>query len=181
MTEGDYMKKVGLLVTFVISICLLTGCGGSNNIRELSNNLASEIEMDTTGAVAVCTINSMDPSRRSSIGGKVAIFGSNGIVTRTEVTELFESNDIQTLQAMQVSMIERHEILKTYGGQEQETSLTNRRLTLRGTVHHEQVEWERLSHDDLSIREFLNDDFRFTVESMIKFLELNNFYRCETQ
>ena len=174
------MKKIYLCIIFVISMSLLSGCGNSNNIRELSNNLASEIEMDTAGASAVCTINSMDPSRRSSLGGKVAVFTENGIVTRIEVTEIVESNDVQSLQNMQVSMLERHEILKTYGGHEQETTLTNRRLTLRGTVYHDQVEWDRLAHDDLTIREFLNEQHRFTLESMVRFLELHNSYRCDS-
>jgi len=175
------MKKVYPYILFVLSICLLIGCNNTNNIIELNNNLAAEIEMDITGASAVCTVNFMTSGRRSSVGGKAVIFSENDIVTKVQVVELAESNDVQSLQNMQVAMLERHELIKEYGGHEQETSIANRRLTVRGTVNHNQVEWERMVYDDPTLSEFLNDDFRFTLDSMIRFLELHNNYRCEIQ
>jgi len=166
------MKKFASCVAFIIFLGLITGCGNNENTRDLNTNLSTEIELSTEGASAVCTIDTdMNTNNRFVMGAKFVIFTEADIVTKVNVVEMAESNDSRTLREVRRELEERYERASQYGGYTYDIRLENNRLTISVTVDHTEVDFRQMANDDQSLLLHLNEDFRFTLQTIIQMYE----------
>ncbi len=151
-----------------VALLLLSGCEEKNTKQELETELSNQINIDTNGAVAVCTVDDDTNLQQGYVtGAKFAIFGDEkGLATKLISEQLATSNDKELLQRLQDNYKDTYEAMSQYDGYKVSTKITGNKLSVLTEIDYTKLDTETMVGDNESLQTYLNEDKKYTVDSL---------------
>lgn len=162
------MNKYIKYLAIILCIVLITGCSGKEKNKKLTENISSEINLDESGARAVCYVDYDYTSSNGFVSGsKFVIYAdNNNIVTRIVGRQIAESNDQSVLDTFEQSLEENYSVSSQYGGYKYEIKQNGNRLVVDTDIDYTIIDMAAMAADNEELQVYLNKENKFTLEKV---------------
>lgn len=174
------MKKFIKYLGIILCVTLVVGCGAKEKEDEkLPTNLVESIQIDTTGAAAVCTAEyDYSDTQGYATGSKFAVFtDDNDIVIKVVTQEVVVSNDKDLLAIFQDSLERNYSTFSQYGGYDYNIKIEGNKLTSSVTIDYTETDLKTMADDNEALKVYLNEDNKFTLSS-VKAMYISSGAEC---
>ena len=174
------MKKFIKYLCIILCIVVISGCGSKEKEEEkLPTNLVETIQIDETGAAAICTAEyDYSDTQGYTTGSKFVVFtDEDDYVVKIVTTEVVASNDDAILELFEESLERNYSMFSQYGGYDYEITIDGNKLISNVTIDYTETDLETMAADNESLKIYLTEDYKFTLKS-VKSMYMSSGAEC---
>ena len=173
------MKSIFKYLTIILCITLVVGCGTKQKEDKLPTNLVETMDLETTGATMVCSVEfDYSDTKGYTTGSLFAVYADDqGIVTKVVSREMVASNDDDILALFEDSLNRNYDAISQYGGYTYKVEIEGNVLTSNVTIDYTETDLKTMATENEDLKMYLNENNQLTLEK-IKAMYVSSGVEC---
>ena len=153
-------KKLSLvLAIFIITLCLC-GCKEKTKITN-------------------CSLVSDQSASGYKLESNYKIYSTNNFVDKVVLKQVINSKDKKVLDSFKTSITNQYKNNnKLYNGYTFDINEKDNKLNINVTIDYTKVDLKKFTQDNVSMKEYVNKDYKITLDKIIKLYESSGM-KCE--